>query len=190
MLNGQSRTQLRKSNMMIGNRLLHVYIKLRRVTDTDQPCDRMASNADTPKRFLDPSVIDNRCRTCWIELSGGQRYRIFSVEAVRSGLRARIKTWFGCEVSSEDGLPDSICRRCYRKLEAAQKLVNEIAQIKHEASDRYRGILQEARFKRGRNPRSPGQGLEPPSKASAGPRRRATATARSLFPASQREGTF
>ena len=93
----------------------------------------MASNADTPKRFLDPSVIDNRCRTCWIELSGGQRYRIFSVEAVRSGLRARIKIWFGCEVSSEDGLPDSICRRCYRKLEAAQKLVNEIAQIKHEA---------------------------------------------------------
>lgn len=149
----------------------------------------MASDADSPKRFLDPSVIANRYRTCWIELSGTQRYRLFSVEAVISGLRLRIKTWFGCD-ASEDGPPDSICRHCYRKLEAAQKLTNEIAQIKQEASARYRELLLEARFKHIRNPRSPIQGLEPPGKALVGARRSVTATSLSLFTVSENEGTF
>ena len=146
--------------------------------------------ADTPKRFLDPSLIENRCRTCWIEISGGQRYKIFSVEAIRSGLRSRIKVWFGCEVSSEDGLPDSICRRCYRKLEAALKLTSEIAKIKHEASGRYRQLMQEIRFKRGRKPHTPGQSLEPPRKAALGASRCATATPRSLFSAPEKEGAY
>ena len=61
--------------------------------------------------------------------------------------------------------PDSICKRCYTKLEFALKLTNKISQIKHEASGRYRRILQEVRFKRGRNLYSPAQGLEPPRKA-------------------------
>ena len=69
--------------------------------------------------------------------------------------------------------PDSICKRCYTKLEFALKLTNKISQIKHEASGRYRRILQEIRFKRGRNP---AQGLEPPQKASK--RRPATSTQR------------
>ena len=141
----------------------------------------MAVNADTPKLFLDPSVAENHCRTCWSELNGAQRYRLFSVQAVKSNLRWRVKAWFGSDVTSEDGLPDSICKRCYRKLESALKLTNEISQIKHEASGRYRRILQETRFKRGRNPCSPAQGLEPPRKATvSSTRRRAMSTASSL----------
>ena len=102
----------------------------------------MAVNADTPKLFLDPSVAENHCRTCWSELYGTQRYGLFSVQAVQSNL-----CWRACQgvvVISEYGLPDSICKRCYRKL---VKLTNEISQIKHEASGRYRRILQETRFK-------------------------------------------
>ena len=78
--------------------------------------------ASTPKRFLDPSVCENHCRTCWGELNGGQRYKIFSVEAVRSGLWARIKAWFSCNAVEDDRLPTAICKRCYRKLEAAERL--------------------------------------------------------------------
>ena len=121
----------------------------------------MAVNTDTPKLFLDPSVAENHCRTCWSKLYGTQRYRLFSVQAVQINLRWHVKAWFGCVVTSEDGLPDSICKRCYRKLpESALKLTNEISQIKHEASGRYRRILQETSFKRGRNLCSPAQDLD------------------------------
>ena len=58
--------------------------------------------------------------------------RLFSVQAVKSSLRWRIKVWFGCDVTSGDGLPDSICKRCYSNLESALKLTNEISQIKYE----------------------------------------------------------
>ena len=78
------------------------------------------------------------------------RYRLS--KAICVGVSRRGRT-----VTSEDGLPDSICKRCYRKLEST--LSNEISQIKHEASGCYRRILQKTCFKRGRNLCSPAQGL-------------------------------
>ena len=59
--------------------------------------------------------------------------------------------WFGCKVCYEDGLLDAICSRCYKKLESAWI---EIDAIKQKAGDRYRTLLQEARFKQCRNPQS------------------------------------
>ena len=41
----------------------------------------MAEKASTPQRFLDSSVIEKHCRTCWIDIGAGQRYKIFSVDA-------------------------------------------------------------------------------------------------------------
>lgn len=87
--------------------------------------------AATLTRFYD-SVCESYCRTCWSELGSGQRYRILSVEAVKSSLRDRIKAWFSCDVGEDDGLPTAICKQCYRKLEAAQRLIKEFSKIKLE----------------------------------------------------------
>ena len=96
-----------------------------------------AMDAGTPKRFLDTVVVEKRCRTCWNDLCGGQRYRLSSVEAVRNGLRTSIKTWFSCNTEEDDGLPTAICKYCYRKLQAADKLLAEFTTIKKEAKERY-----------------------------------------------------
>ena len=60
-----------------------------------------AMDAGTPKRFLDAVVVEKRCRTCWNDLCGGQRYRLSSVEAVRNGLRTSIKTWYSCNTEKK-----------------------------------------------------------------------------------------